>query len=354
VNSARRAFTLIELMLAVAVSVIVVAGLYALFTVQSRQFLLQDMQMSMHQNLRFSMDILSRTARMAGYGTSGSTTGYWGWDGTAIDENASMPAVISYNSWGSSGTDAITITYADPSLEMNTTPLQLPPATTTELYFDMTTRNYSGLIGNYAAGELVMCWDLANQGGIVSMMWPISTSGNSSTGVLGVSNLSGVYSDFDAIYGSTDNLPPTMQCSKAHVVSFYVDDTDDGVGPGSPTHPVLMMDLDLDWPEADDVPLVDDVEDLQFAYCLAGSDCSDTTAESLGGPWINDRDLTAAEGTGVWMVRMTVVARTSRIDPRERYTSTPPTIEDHSPAGSADNYYRQSLTTMVTTRNMRF
>ncbi len=352
----RRGFTLIELMIAVAVSTVVVAGLYGLFTIQSRQFLLQDLQMSMHQNLRFSLDILSRTVRMAGYGTSGSTTGYWGWDGSAIDHSQTLPAIISFNAWEAvNETDAITVLYADPSLEMNTTPNNVQPCTTTTLPFDMTTRNYSGLIGNYAAGELIMCWDLANQGGIVSYLWPISTAGDPSSGLIGVSDMaSGTYTDFSAVCSSSDNLPPTLQCSKAHVVTFYIDNTDDGVGPGTPDHPVMMMDLDMDWPSSDDVPLVDDVEDLQIAYCLVNSDCSDKNPVSAGGPWINSRDLTAAEGASVWMVRMSVVARTSRIDPRERYTSKPPTLEDHDESGAtADNYYRQSMTVEVTTRNLR-
>ena len=29
-----------------------------------------------------------------------------------------------------------------------------------------------------------------------------------------------------------------------------------------------MMDFNLDWPSADDVPLVDNIEDVQFEYCV--------------------------------------------------------------------------------------
>lgn len=353
----RAGFTLIELMVAVGMSVIVVAGLYALFTIQSRQFLLQDLQMGMHQNLRFSLDILSRSVRMAGYGTAGQVAGYWGWDGSAMSHTLSMPAIITYNGWDAvNSTDAITVVYADPSLEMNTTPLSIQPCSATSIPFDMTTRNYAGLIGNYAAGELLMCWDLANQGGILSYMWPIAVDGDSSTGIIGVNDLTtGAYNDFTTTCPATNNIPATMQCSKAHVVTFYIDNVSDANGPGSPEHPVLMMDLDLDWPSTDDVPLVDDVEDLQIAYCLANSDCSDENDESAGGPWINDRDLTAAEGASVWMARISVVARTSRTDPQDKYTSKPPSLEDHSQVGaSPDNYYRQTLTMHVTTRNMRF
>ena len=41
-----------------------------------------------------------------------------------------------------------------------------------------------------------------------------------------------------------------------------------------------MMDLNLDWPSADDVPLVDNIEDMQIEYCINdGStepDCSES------------------------------------------------------------------------------
>ena len=67
----RRGFTLLEMMVAIAIAAFVVAGLYGLFTVQSRQFLYQDLQMEMHQNLRFGTDVLSRSLRLAGYNTNG-------------------------------------------------------------------------------------------------------------------------------------------------------------------------------------------------------------------------------------------------------------------------------------------
>ena len=81
---ARRGFTLLEMMVAVALSIIVTAALYAMFIAQSRQFMTQDSQSYMHQNLRFAIDILSRSARMAGYGTGGEVTGELGFDPSSL------------------------------------------------------------------------------------------------------------------------------------------------------------------------------------------------------------------------------------------------------------------------------
>ena len=112
----RRGFTLIEVMVAITIASFTVGALYGLFTVQSRQFIMQDMQMEMHQNLRFAADMLSRSVRMAGYGAGGTVTGVMGVS-TSSDE---LPVVVSWDAEGPSETDAITVVYADPSLVMDT------------------------------------------------------------------------------------------------------------------------------------------------------------------------------------------------------------------------------------------
>ncbi len=48
-SSRRRGFTMLEMLVAVAISVIVVAGLYALFVTQSRQFMYQDIRIRVSQ-----------------------------------------------------------------------------------------------------------------------------------------------------------------------------------------------------------------------------------------------------------------------------------------------------------------
>jgi hypothetical protein len=141
-----------------------------------------------------------------------------------------------------------------------------------------------------------------------------------------------------------------VTCSRGNVVTFYIDDdSTDGAGPGSLDHPVLMMDLDFDFPSTggseDDIPLVDDIEDLQIAYCRADTDCSDDSV------WVDD--LTVTEGQAVWMARINLIARTPRADPRDVHTETRPGLENHAATTTTDRYYREILTTSVTVRNLR-
>jgi len=348
-------------MIAVLISTVITSALFGLFKVQSRQLMQQDQYMAMHQNVRFAADILSRSARMAGYGTGGKISGPMGFDysSDSTSDDYTLPAIIAHDG-GSTGADAITMVYADPSLEMNTKKAVVEACSTTSLSFDMTHRSNSSLIGNYSEDELVMCWDYGVSGGTESYLWKISSAGSSSTGTIGVSSNSGVYSDFDSVCSSNENLPPIMWCSRANIVTFYVDDdASDGIGPGSVEHPVLMMDLNYTYPgngqAADDIPLVDDIEDLQVEYCPKKKDC--TSASS----WVDDLGLdgqSAYEGTSVWMVRFTIVARTQKTDMRTwtssgGFSKPRPSIANRNAASSTDNYHRTITTTEVTVRNLR-
>ena len=346
----RRAFTMVEMMVAIVLSVIVVAGLYALFIGQSRAFLFQDMQQSMNQNARFAADVLSRNGRMAGYGTGGETAGAMGWDGSSFSSADTMPAVISWDAWDTSReTDAVTFVYADPSVEMMTTISTLEDCSATEIAFDMNRYPYSTTIEQYSSGELLICWDYAPVVGTDSWLWVTDADGDKTGGTIGVADNSG-YADYAS--ACDGNLPPIMHCSRANVVTFYIDNTDDGIGPGSPEHPVLMMDLDFDFADGppgsdgDDIPLVDDVEDLQIEYCVEGDDCTDDSV------WIDD--MTLAQGKSAWMMRYTVVTRSRKEDTSGLHSMVPPSLANADCSGDTEDHYsRHALTTSVTFANLR-
>ncbi len=334
---------MIELAIAITLAGMVTAGLYQLFSVQSRQLLFLDLQTEMHQNLRFATDVLTRTIREAGMGVGSGTTGYLGASG---DTNQVLPVVTSYNDWtGGDGTDAFTLVHMDPSLTMNTAaPLGAPPGCDTEeLSFNLNVPDYATVIQSFESGEFLLCYDFTNFTDEESYLWVISSVDTTNGTIAVADNCS--YTDYLNICAcGTENLTPVMTCSKAEVITFYIDNDADGTGPGSEEHPVLMMDLDLDWPESDDVPLVDDIEDVQVAYCLRDNDCSDPTA------WVNSITSTQT----VWMMRVSIIARSTREDPRGKYEGLRPALESHSEASASDHYYRQVLTTEVTLRNQRF
>ncbi|MFH1467280.1 MAG: PilW family protein [Pseudomonadota bacterium] len=344
----RRGVTLIELAIAITLASVIVAGLYQLFIAQSRQLQFLDLQAEMNQNLRFATDILSRTIRQAGLGTAAGTAGPLGNGGSVNDV---LSPLIGHDDVGEYGADAITVVHQDPSLTLFTSTMDTYPGDTDHLTFNLDEYRHRAKLGQYSSGEYLLCSDFANPLGMASYLWTI-TSIDLSDPDYGIINLgsNGAYTDYTSAMPSTRNLPLVMSCSKGEIVTFYIDDLEDGSGPGSEAHPVLMMDLDFDFPSVsdnDDIPLVDDIEDIQFQYCLqdsGGSPCTDD------GSW----NTTLSTSEWPWMVRVSVVARSRRDDPIGRFESTRPDLAGNTHDGTVDHYYRQLIQTDVTLRNMRF
>lgn len=347
--SGRGGFSLIELMFALAIGLFVVAALYNLFTGQLKSFIYQDLQAEMHQNARLAMDIVTRSARLAGAGTSGVTTGVFGAGGNA---NSELPAIVSYNGTGPNGSDAVTFVALDPALVMNTWDDAPPSCNTTSLKFSPSALDNARRLPQLSSGELLLCVDYASMSGTRSWLWQLTADASASTGQALVASNSGL-ADFDAVCGPGENLPLVMRCSRADVVTYYIDaDDTDGIGAGSAEHPVLMMDLDLDAPSANDVPLVDNVEDLQIRYCLDDGD--PTTMESCDSSSTSWADsISSDQADDVYMVRVSLVLRSSREDPRRLYQGQRPPLEDNGAGAATDNYFRQVVSTEVMVRNMR-
>jgi type IV pilus assembly protein PilW len=67
-----KGFTLVELLVAMAVGVIVLAGIAMAYRSQQRSAIVQDQVSAMQQNLRASMQLMEREIRMAGYDPVGN------------------------------------------------------------------------------------------------------------------------------------------------------------------------------------------------------------------------------------------------------------------------------------------
>ncbi len=348
----RSGFTMLEMLVAIAIASVVVVGLYGLFTVQSRQFLFQDLQMEMHQNLRFGTDVLSRSVRMAGFSTSGFVAGVMGYDGTSgssVDAEE-LPAIISWDSDGTNGTDAITVIYGEPSTVMSTDWSVTESCDATTIQFQPNLIDNNAKLQQLEAGDLLLCHDYASMSGPESYLWSLSADANAATGEVDVSSNSGVgYTDYDNICPASENLSPIMRCARAQVLTFYIDDEADEFGPGSEDSPVLMMDLNYNWPNNDDVPLVDNVEELQLEYCM--DDPAGVATCNTPEQWKDS--FTSDRADEVVAVRIHLVIRSSREDPRDLYKSTPFSLANKTASSDQDGYYRQVLTTEVTVRNIR-
>ena len=62
-----KGITLIELLVALVIAGIIIAGIYRLFVAQTRAYVVQDQVVEVQQNIRSAMEILLRDLRMAGF-----------------------------------------------------------------------------------------------------------------------------------------------------------------------------------------------------------------------------------------------------------------------------------------------
>jgi len=67
IKSNKKGFTLVELLVAIAISGIVAGAIFTAFQSQQKSYLIQDQVTEMQQNLRAAMDFMVREIRMAGY-----------------------------------------------------------------------------------------------------------------------------------------------------------------------------------------------------------------------------------------------------------------------------------------------
>jgi len=85
------AFTLIELMVAIALGMIVMASVATTFTSQTRTYSAQEQINQMEQNARGALDIMSREIKMAGYKPVGGTvTGVVSFTSTTLTIQADL------------------------------------------------------------------------------------------------------------------------------------------------------------------------------------------------------------------------------------------------------------------------
>ena len=62
-----KGFTLIEILVAIAITGVVMAGVYSAYSSQQRSYIVQEQVAGMQQNLRSAMDLMEREIRTAGY-----------------------------------------------------------------------------------------------------------------------------------------------------------------------------------------------------------------------------------------------------------------------------------------------
>jgi len=113
-----RGFTLVELLVAMVISLVVMTAIYSTYASQQRSYIVQEQVGAMQQNLRGAIYFMAREARMAGYDPTGS--GNFGItdirlkdidDNLDVNGNSSLELTIDQDGDGSLGGSNETIYY---------------------------------------------------------------------------------------------------------------------------------------------------------------------------------------------------------------------------------------------------
>ena len=358
----RRGFTLIEMMITVALSSLVGVLIYTVFIEQTRAYRLQADMGSMQQNLRVGMEMLTRDVATAGFGV-GSDGGTWGVLGEAGDENLPIFGVRVRDGYPFTRSDAIELMMMDPDRAqwVYTSPDTAELCTTTEITLATNDAAWADTFSDAGVNTRIMCYASVGLGGKPhSYIWDVNGTGDTSNGVVSVH----ANTQTDYTNECLNALPKFMICGPVVWVAYYVDDDSaDGIGIGSAALPVLYLVPDMatvvaagDYPDANDIPVALGVEDLQIGYCEAalGLDCE------LDASWTwGDYDIDAAStARNVWQnltsVRIMMTARTLRPDLERSSVSQRIDLaitDDYIPAVGLDAYHRRVARTEVTVRN---
>jgi len=369
----QQGFTILEILIAIVISGILATMVFFTFQAQQNSYIGQNMLARTDASLRQSMNFIGRELINAGHGMNinGHSLGADGFDGL---DDSPLIFLQHWNSGAPGAPDALSVTYMDTDSEnwfmVNYTgsdmTSQATPCNTTALPVrDLA--EHQAAAASVEPGSTIICFTPIGRnfgtngnGGTASFSFRVTGAFGgadlpvaSNAGIGGIDNFGGI---------CTQSLPE-MVCAPKVRRSFYVDTTDNGVGPGSPDNPVLMMadrdDFDFFAAPEDptDIPIAYGIEDIQLDVCLAGSDCRAT------GIWDTGLfpDFSALNMTNATSVAVRIGARSRRPDPSGGLKLPKLTLDASGGAYGAaiptipgeESYYRRQATVEIHLRNAR-
>lgn len=273
-----KGFTLIELMVALAILSIVIAGIYTIYNSQLKSYIVQEQVVDSQQNLRIAMNIISRDIRNAG-GNISLLCGATATEG--------IGSVIEPNDGGADNPDSLTVTtiYLSPVKTMTTAAINQADAT-------FPVEDTTG----WAEGQSGIIMDCTVNPAIFTIFRVAAVAG-------GLEHASA--SDVNSRDGLSHTYPagsPVAMLDKTNRRVTYAIDTT------VPLNPQLTIDENNG---SGAQPLAMNIEDMQFSYIIKQDD--DTLVEE---------NAPAATGR-IRSVNISLLARTDRTDSKWTVGSQP-------------------------------
>lgn len=290
-------FSLIEVMAAIVIMGIAMTAVFSTFLFQQQSYTTQARVAEMQQNIRDTVQAISRDIRMSSYGIPFNVN--------IIDNEIASRHLTHVNS--TTGPDELYIVYrydgdaAYPSFNVNLS----AGASTVAL----------ASTAGFAAGDRVIVYNSTN-----ADLFRVTAVSSTTLTLQG-----GAVADYSS--GAT--------LSRVRYVRYFVDNTTD------PSHPRQMVDRRNGQPPQ---PLGDDIEDIQFQFSM------DTNGD--GALEVMDNNV-AANASLVRQVRVHVLAR-SRSPEKDWADPGNRDMADHLPGVANDGYRRRRTEAVVDVRNSSF
>jgi type IV pilus assembly protein PilW len=321
-------FTLIELLVAIALGMVILAGLFRTFKVQHDSYVIQDQVSAMQQNLRAAMYLITRDLQMAGYYTNFDRNNrQMDWNDLDGDNNPNnntetgRPSTFAVNDISSgfgiqAGTDVITIVKADYDPED-------PKCGPTSIVC-----RSLGSIGGIASDGAISLgsWDLGGSNFGLLVKQDLSSADliqKDGGGWKPVGSLMESYDSHDSVF-RTDIIIYRIRADAAHPCLERKN-----LGRGETTYQVIA----------------ENIENLQFRYQLND------------GTWTIDPGVPPAMNHNVKAIEVFLIGRTAY--PQRGYIDTSTytfgsgaTAYSYTPPSNDRTYRRKVLTSLVKTRNV--
>lgn len=368
-----RGFSLVELMIAIVISSVIVAGGYTILTTTQKATISNERAVGTQQNIRVAMEVIARDIKLAGFGMPassfppvGGTAGNCAPGGTTaaimpVDNNAAIPLT------------AINDTGAD----------------TISLIVPRTNPSNGAVLGWVLTGAVPA-------GGPVSSTIALPATAITEMQNQGMVNGSGAYISLGGVAtfpvtssaGTTITLGLPVQAplffpvgTPVYLLQCVTYQVQTGAGNCGSAGPCLTRMVDSGTALPITTPLVDGVEDLQFSYGCDG--CNTAINSGVPNGVIDDFngnntfDVADFQTNRVWgavtfdpatirLVQVNIVARQTAIDQgtgegiQAGALSGPVQVSDHLPSNDAgynaatyQSFRRRLLTRTIDTRNMQ-
>jgi type IV pilus assembly protein PilW len=349
----KKGFTMVELLVAMTMSLVVLVAVYMTFKTQLYSFQLTEQTAPLQQNVRIAKMFLERDIRMAGANMDGVA---YPLSSTTVNTLLYPVANDNDNTDGDAGSDELTVVYIDyyagacgdapdpaggdiscddfPSLTLaNTMPASSAIAEIEEEISDAPYSQWdddcycNGVLSGVppSSGDAYRAIITSPDGTSSDIVYikTVSNNGGGSLDNLG----NGPYNGFD---NKVLNGYPA-----GSTISFFSEDS----------YVEMTYDLVDGNLRRNGATIAENIEDLQFAFGL------DTTDDGSVDTWINDVDLDDTQKLQVRMVRINILGRSSK-QITGTNTSIRPAIEDHDASTTSDRYKRRQLELTVKVRNL--